>query len=135
VARLLSAEHNVDLIVLEGATGSTTAFGPGHLLSTAKAGERGHLAIAGHRDTHFAFLEQVRVGDVLWLEPAQGELQRFVVEDTGIVEEQQSQLLEEPGDLLTLITCYPFDAKIPGGPLRYLVKARALQLEDSLRSL
>ena len=27
---------------------------------------------------------------------------------------------------LTLVTCYPFDALVPGGPLRYLVIAEAL---------
>jgi len=26
---------------------------------------------------------------------------------------------------LTLVTCYPFDALMPGGPLRYLVFAEA----------
>ncbi len=27
---------------------------------------------------------------------------------------------------LTLVTCYPFDAIVPGGPLRYLVFAEAV---------
>jgi sortase A len=26
---------------------------------------------------------------------------------------------------LTLVTCYPFDALVPGGPLRYIVTAEA----------
>jgi len=31
-----------------------------------------------------------------------------------------------PGTSLTLLTCYPFDAVIPGGPLRYAAIARPL---------
>jgi hypothetical protein len=27
---------------------------------------------------------------------------------------------------MLLITCYPFDALLPGGPFRYVVKARAV---------
>ena len=30
-----------------------------------------------------------------------------------------------PARTLTLVTCYPFDAVVPGGPLRYLVFAEA----------
>jgi len=29
--------------------------------------------------------------------------------------------------MLTLITCYPFDALNPGGPLRYVVRAAGLR--------
>jgi sortase A len=34
-----------------------------------------------------------------------------------------SVLTTSPGPTLTLITCYPFDAVVPGGPLRYVVVA------------
>src|SRR5690606_20738024 len=46
VARLQIPAHGVDLIVIEGATGSTTAFAPGHILGTAAPGERGNVGIA-----------------------------------------------------------------------------------------
>ena len=29
--------------------------------------------------------------------------------------------------MLTLVTCYPFDALVAGGPLRYLVFAKAIK--------
>ena len=34
-----------------------------------------------------------------------------------------SALAQTSGPTLTLITCYPFDAVVPGGPLRYVVVA------------
>lgn len=123
VARLLSPEHDIDLIVLEGATGSTTAFGPGHISGTALPGEAGNIALAGHRDTHFRFLQQLELGEDLWLELPSGALRRFRVHSTRVVDERDTSALETRGQWLTLVTCYPFDAPLPGGPLRYVVQA------------
>src|SRR6185295_2381085 len=62
VARLMSPVRGVDLIVLEGATGSSMAFGPGHVQGSAAPGSLGNVALAGHRDTHFRFLQQLAPG-------------------------------------------------------------------------
>jgi sortase A len=124
VARLLSPERHVDLIVLEGATGSSTAFGPGHVIGTPAPGTPGNVALAAHRDTHFSFLRDLTAGDTLWLELPDGRVQRYVVRGASIVDEHDTTLLETPGTWLTLVTCYPFDAPVPGGPLRYVVQAR-----------
>ncbi|HTV21519.1 MAG TPA: class GN sortase [Polyangiaceae bacterium] len=126
VARLRSAEHGVDLIVLEGATGSSTAFAPGHIVGTAAPGAAGNVGIAAHRDTHFAFLEQVRVGERLSLELPDGRERAFEVESMQVVNQRDTSSLVATGDRLTLVTCFPFHAPIPGGPLRYVVQARAL---------
>ncbi len=37
--------------------------------------------------------------------------------------------LSSEGSALVLVTCYPFDALRPGGPLRYVVTARAVLSE------
>jgi sortase A len=126
VARLRSPEHGVDLIVLEGATGSTTAFGPGHILGTAEPGAAGNVGLAAHRDTHFAFLEQVRVGEQLWLELPDGRQRQYEVAALSVVNQTDTQTLASATDALTLVTCFPFHAATPGGPLRYVVQARAL---------
>jgi sortase A len=123
VARLLSPEHDVDLIVLEGATGSSTAFGPGHILGTAPPGLAGNVALAGHRDTHFRFLMQLELGQPLWLELPDGTARRFRVQSLRVVDQTDTSALEETGHWLTLVTCYPFDAALPRGPLRYVVQA------------
>jgi sortase A len=123
VARLLSPEHDVDLIVLEGATGSSTAFGPGHILGTASPGLAGNVALAGHRDTHFRFLMQLKLGQPLWLEVPGGSARRFRVQSLRVVDHTDTSALRDSGHWLTLVTCYPFDAALPGGPLRYVVQA------------
>lgn len=126
VARLRSPAHGVDLIVLEGATGSSTAFAPGHIVGTAPPGDAGNVGIAAHRDTHFAFLEQVQVGERLSLELPDGRERSFEVESMQVVNQRDTASLAAEGDRLTLITCFPFRAPVPGGPLRYVVQARAL---------
>ena len=35
------------------------------------------------------------------------------------------QMARSDAPMLTLVTCYPFDAVVPGGPLRYVVTALA----------
>lgn len=63
VARLQVPEHGVDLFVLAGGEGRTLAWGPGHLAGTALPGGPGNAVVAGHRDTHFAFLREIEVGE------------------------------------------------------------------------
>lgn len=63
VAKLTVADETS--YVLAGATGRTLAFGPGHMSSTSLPGEQGNAVITGHRDTHFAVLEGVNVGDMI----------------------------------------------------------------------
>lgn len=127
VARLLSEQHDVDLFVLAGAQGSSLAFGPGHVDGTALPGSAGNAAVGGHRDTSFAFLERVQLGDVLEIETRAGERVRYAVVETAIVDERDARALQdEPGRALTLITCWPFHALHPGGSDRYVVRALEL---------
>jgi sortase A len=47
-----------------------------------------------------------------------------VVRRTFVVDHREAWVAEDAGDTrLTLVTCYPFDAIRPGGPLRYVVTA------------
>jgi sortase A len=111
-------------IVLAGASGRTMAFGPGHVDGTALPGQHGNCVITAHRDTHFAALRNVVVGERIVLRSAGGKRIEYEVTQTKVVGKNETWLLEDDGvDKLTLITCYPFDAVLPGGPLRYVVIA------------
>jgi len=127
VARLLARSGDVDLIVLAGGSGRTLAFGPGHLSASSLPGQRGNSVIAGHRDTHFRFLQHLALGEQLQVETADGFEYDYTVVDIDIVDSRRNGLLlDTDGSMLSLVTCYPFDAIEPGGPLRYVV---SLQLE------
>ena len=127
VARLRSEAREVDLIILEGGSGRTLAFGPGHLSASAMPGEIGNTVIAGHRDTHFRFLRSIETGELLSIELAGGQKHVYKVIGTDVVDSRKGSLvLDTDAPMLTLVTCYPFEARAPGGSLRYIVTAKML---------
>ena len=123
VARLRAPRHDQHLIVLAGASGRTLAFAPGHLHGSAALAQPGRTVIAGHRDTHFAFLQQLRLGDELLLQDHAGFTHRFRVSDTRVVDSLTARLSLDGAKQLVLITCFPFDALAAGGPMRFVVLA------------
>jgi len=127
VARLTSKRRDIDLIVLAGGSGRTLAFGPGHLSASALPGEVGNAVIGGHRDTHFQFLKNVEVGEYLGMETAEGQRHLYEVIGVDIVDSRRGSLvLDTDAAMLTLVTCYPFDALEAGGAMRYVVTARMM---------
>lgn len=125
VSRLSVPRLGISRIVLAGANGSSLAFGPGHLFKSAVPGEKGNTVIAGHRDTHFDFLKDLRIGDVLELQTPNARTLIYQITDTAIVDENDTDFLSSADEeLLTLITCYPFNAIQSGGSKRYLVIAK-----------
>jgi sortase A len=126
VARLAVPARGVDLLVLAGASGRTLAWGPGHLDDSAPVGGDGNAVLSAHRDTHFRFLRDVASGERLVVELPGGTRRAYRVRGAAIVDARALRLTRHaPTPLLTLVTCYPFDAIAPGGPLRYVVTAEA----------
>lgn len=124
LARLQIPTLEVDQYVLAGQQGNALAFGPGHVSTSAQPGQGGTTIIAGHRDTHFSFIGELQVGDQLSLTDKGQRVYRYRVVDHFIADINQQTLEQESG--LLLVTCYPFDAINPGGPLRYVVVAQAV---------
>ncbi len=124
VARLEAPGLGVARIVLAGANGRTLAFGPGHMGGTAAPGAAGHAILSGHRDTHFRFLKDLAPGDALRIQRPDGGWQEYRVTGTEVIDARQARLAPDDGrPILSLVTCYPFDAITTGGPLRYVVTA------------
>ena len=121
VARLRVPAHDIDLIVLAGDSGRSLAFGPGHTTGSALPGQTGSALISGHRDTHFRFLRDLAIGDVLLVD-TRGGPHRYRIDARQVIDQGHIRL-DDRGEQLVLVTCYPFDALVPGGPLRYVVTA------------
>ncbi len=127
VARLSARDGNIELVVLAGDSGRTLAFGPGHLGISALPGETGNSIIAGHRDTHFQFLQYLQRGESLQIEMPDGRGHLYEVTDIDVVDSRRGSLvLDTSSPMLTLVTCYPFNTLDAGGPLRYVVTARMI---------
>ena len=124
VAKLRAPDQGVERMVLAGDSGNALAFGPGHAIASAPLGSAGLAVIGGHRDTHFAFLRNLRPGDLLELQLADGRWRRYRARAGRVVDARRERLQPQPGrEALLLVTCYPFDAVFAGGPLRYAVRA------------
>ena len=133
VARLRAPRSDVDLIVLAGMSGRTLAFGQGWLQASSLPGRPGTALIAGHRDTHFAFLQELGRDDLLVLETADGREHWYRVARVGLVDSSRARLaLADRTERLVLVTCYPFDNLEPGGPLRWVVEALPVSATPAL---
>lgn len=127
IARLRIAAKGVDLYVLDAATPRALAFGPARVGGTAAPGSWGNSVIVAHRDTHFRFLREVAIDDVVEVEAAGGARVRYRVSEVSIVDQSDARALDAGDEArLTLVTCYPFDAVRPGTRLRYVVVAGRL---------
>jgi sortase A len=125
VGRLLLPGDAVGQVVLAGASGRNLAFAPGHLHGTARPGEVGACVVAGHRDTHFARLGQLRPGDEVAVDDLSGRRWRYQVSDTAVVDEHDGAAIAARGGAeLILVTCWPFDALAGAGDQRYVVRCR-----------
>ncbi|MBA8879455.1 class GN sortase [Phyllobacterium myrsinacearum] len=127
VARIEFPRIGETSIALHGASGQALAFGPGHVDRSAEAGEYGTAVYAAHRDTHFAFLKNVQIGDMVQITRGDGKAFSYQVMETLVVRWDQSGIdTNADGKNLVLATCWPFNATT-SGPMRYLVKARMLE--------
>jgi len=123
VARIEVKRIGASAIVLESASGQALAFGPGHIQQTVDAGERGAAVYAAHRDTHFRFLRNVAMGDVIEITRRDGKHFRYRADSSAVVRFDASGI--DPatqGFELVLTTCWPFDA-VTSGPERYILHA------------
>jgi sortase A len=120
VAQLVSPDHGVSLVVLSDTHEDSLKLGPGHVATSAMPGTVGNTVVAGHRDTHFRFLQHLRPGDPLVLVRPDGIRLTYRVRQAQVFDDHTPLLEPTDSATLTLITCYPFD-HIGPAPLRYAV--------------
>ena len=127
VMKLSSEKHKQELIVLSGDKGNSLAFAPGHNLYSYMPNRGGTTVISAHRDTHFEFLKDVSISDVFELTDRNNKTSRYMVSDINIIDSTKQDIsIHSNQDELKLITCFPFDAVIARGPLRYVITAQLI---------
>ena len=124
VAKLFAPQHAIEQIVLAGDSGNSLAFAPGYSLASALPNTQGTTIISAHRDTHFSFLKDIELNDILYLQTVDKTI-HYQVYDVQIVDSKTYTVRADSEEqALLLVTCYPFDALANSGSLRYLVFAR-----------
>ncbi len=122
IGRLHIPRLNVVAMVREGADSATLSHAIGHIPGTALPGKAGNIALAGHRDTIFRALRNIKESDAIDLETDKGTF-RYIVASTRIVSPKDvSVLAAGGGPTLTLVTCYPF-YYVGSAPKRFIVRA------------
>jgi sortase A len=120
IARLSVPRLGIRRTVLAGSSGSSLAFGPGHLSGSAAPNLPGNCVLAGHRDSWFAFLRELRVGDEILLRTAEGR-RRYRVRALEVRSMRDTTVLAPSATRrLTLVTCFPFGG-LRRGELRFVV--------------
>jgi sortase A len=110
-------------VVTEGTDRTTLRRGIGHIRGTALPGQPGNVGLAGHRDTLFHPLKDLRIQDRIRFSTPRGDI-LYEVESLTIVDPDDVGILAASGEnALTLVTCYPF-SYIGPAPKRWIVRAR-----------
>ena len=116
----------LDAIVVQGDSPATLKRAVGHLSKSALPGEWGNVALAGHRDTFFRPLRDIRLGDVITFKTQERSFE-YLVQSIEVVDPTDIRVLEPlTGHDLTLLTCYPVYYVGPA-PKRLVVRAREVQ--------
>jgi sortase A len=122
VGRIEIPRIGISAAVLQGTTSRTLRMGVGHIKGTALPGESGNIGVAGHRDTYFRALKDIRKDDEIQLQTATG-IARYEVDWIQITSPSNIGVLAPTTESsLTLVTCYPF-YYIGAAPKRFIVRA------------
>jgi len=122
LAKLQIPRIGLSAVVLEGDDDRTLRLGPGHIAGTAMPGEEGNTAIAGHRDTFFRPLRNIRRGDEIVLVLGRGRFDYRVSSLLVVTPDDLGVLAPTGHPSLTLVTCYPF-SMFGHAPQRFIVRA------------
>ena len=123
IGRLEIPRLNVSVMVMEGDDDATLAKAVGHLPDTALPWDGGNTVIAGHRDTFFRPLRNVREGDEIRMTTASGTFDYRVIRTRVVEPNDLSVLAPTAVPSLTLVTCYPF-FYVGSAPQRFIIHAQ-----------
>jgi sortase A len=125
LAKLEAPAVGLTATVLEGSSDRMLARAAGHIEETPLPGDEGNVGIAGHRDTTFRAVRDLKVGDIVRITTRDRAFE-YRVEQLFIVNPDDVYVLDPtPTPALTLVTCYPFTF-VGHAPKRYIVRALRL---------
>lgn len=122
IGRMRIPRLGISVMVVEGVDSSELELGAGHVPGTALPGQPGNVAVAGHRDTFFRKLRDLRQNDTIEITTLSGTYD-YSVGSMEIVDPSDTDVLRPTDDPeLTLVTCFPF-TYIGPAPRRFIVRA------------
>lgn len=123
IGRVSIPRLHLSAMVGEGVDAKTLRLSVGHIPTTALPGQTGNVGIAGHRDTFFRGLKDLRAKDEIVFSTLSGNF-KYQVESLTVVDpDDLSVLAPSIENMLTMVTCYPF-SYIGSAPKRFIARAR-----------
>jgi sortase A len=122
VGRLEVPRLNLSVMVMEGTTDQTLRLGAGHIPNTPLPGRPGNTGIAGHRDTFFRDIRDIKKDDLIRLTTTHRTLTYRVIAMLIVAPDDVAVLQPTSRQTITLVTCYPF-YYIGPAPKRFVVQA------------
>ena len=131
IGRIEIPRLGVSTVIRAGSDARTLQLAVGHIPGTALPGDRGNIGLAGHRDTFFRKLRDIKADDEIRVVTGEGTFS-YRVQRTDIVWPRDTWVLDDIGQAaLTLVTCYPF-TYIGSAPQRFIVRAVERPAANSL---
>lgn len=122
IGRIEIPRLGVSAIVRAGSDARTLRLAVGHIPGTALPGEGGNVGLAGHRDTFFRRLRDIRPDDQIRVVTPEGTFD-YRVARTNVVWPRDVWVLDDTDQpVLTLVTCFPF-SYVGSAPQRFIVRA------------
>lgn len=123
IGRLSVPRLHLSAMVREGVSQKVLKLAVGHIPATALPGQAGNIGVAGHRDTFFRGLKDLKTGDQIQFSTLHGDFQYVVDSLTIVAPDNAGSLAPTPENVLTMVTCYPFYF-VGDAPKRFVVRAR-----------
>jgi len=123
IGRLSVPRLHLSAMVREGIGRKSLQLAVGHIPATPLPGQPGNVGVAGHRDTFFRGLKDLRKNDEIQFSTVNGDF-KYAVESLIIVGPDEVGVLAFSSEnVLTMVTCYPF-YYVGAAPKRFVVRAR-----------
>jgi len=110
------------LPIYEGTNEDELEQGIGHYAKSVLPGESDNSVLAGHRDTIFRHLGEVKIGDNLIVSTSAGTFTYKVRKIRIVDKDDRTVIVPKPRATLTVSTCYPFRFIGPA-PQRFILIA------------
>jgi len=110
------------IAIIEGTGSKELKRGVGHYVGSVIPGVSDNSVLAGHRDSVFRKLGEVKIGDLITVKNDYGTFVYEVHKIRIVSSNDRTVIVPTKDAVLTLSTCYPFRF-IGNAPKRYIVQA------------
>lgn len=123
---------NKTIPIIEGTGAKELKMGVGHYVGSVLPGIRDNSVLAGHRETVFKDLGQLKIGDLITINSDWGVFVYEVHKIRIVKADDKTVIVPTKDAILTLSTCYPFNL-VGSAPKRYIVQAGLIIDEPNMQ--